>query len=635
MLSQLKSADTFNTFASTIRYKSSGLSFILYKMTDTDKYQTFQIPKAGGGTRTIHAPTEKLKRLQSRLADILLQCNSEIDKKKSLPPLSHGFEVGRSIFTNAWEHKNRRYVLNIDVENFFPSINFGRIRGFFISNKDYALPVKAATLIAQIACFQGKLPQGSPCSPIIANLIAHLLDVRMVRLAKAYRCTYTRYADDLTFSTNQKEFPREIAEELTGYPGSWILSDKLLYEVARAGFSVNHRKTRMQCRTSQQLVTGLTVNEKVNIRADYYRKARKMCSSLFNHGHYYTELATPTAPVSAVTAPGTAATTPPAPVPKLFKTTAPLEGILSHIYHIKHSQTVRTEKDIGARKAKANNKIKYPAYRNLYKKFLYFRHFINPTAPLIMCEGKTDNIYLRSALKALDPAYPQLAVVKAGKLFTKFRLLKHSRAEHDILELSGGSGNIAKFIEHYRSAVFNYKCRPMKFPIIVLVDNDSGQIGNASVFAQAKKLVKGPLDFTTTNDFYYLCHNLYLIKTPELGATGESCMEDLFAPSVRATKVDGKDFNPKDDKDTATQYGKLVFADKVVRANYDKIDFSLFSVILNRIVAAMVHYNSEPLAKLHFSRSKSESVRERTGIKGRTLFYFARASTHKPSSATL
>ena len=592
MLSQLKSADTFDKFAKAIGYKSSGLSFILYKMKDADKYQTFDIPKANGGTRTIHAPTEKLKRLQGRLAEILLQCNSEIHEKKPLPPLSHGFEVGRSIFTNAWEHKNKRHVLNIDIENFFPSINFGRIRGFFISNRDYTLPVKAATLIAQIACFQGKLPQGSPCSPIIANLIAHLLDVRMVRLAKAHKCRYSRYADDLTFSTNQKEFPSAIAEELTGHQGSWVLSDNLLSEVARTGFHVNHRKTRMQFCTGQQLVTGLTVNEKVNIRAVYYRNARKMCSSLFNHGHYYTELAASTTPISGVAVPGSAIA-PPVPVPKLIKTMAPLEGILSHVYYIKHSQMVRSESDNEAKKEKkGNNKIKYPAYRNLYKKFLYFRHFINPSAPLIMCEGKTDNIYLRSALKALDPAYPQLAEVKDGKLFTKIRLLKHSRTEHDILELSGGSGNIARFIEHYSSAVYGYKFRPMKFAVIVLVDNDLGQAGNGAVFSQAKKLTKAPLDFTTKDDFYHLCHNLYLIKTPELGVTGVSCMEDLFDASVLATKVDGKDFNPKDDKDTATQYGKLVFADRVVRANYDKIDFSQFSVILNRIVAVMAHYSA-------------------------------------------
>lgn len=590
MLSQLKVADTLDKFAAAIGYSSSGLSFILYKMTDASKYETFDIPKANGGTRTIHAPTEKLKRLQTRLASVVLECNTEINAKNPLPPLSHGFEKGRSIFTNAWEHKSRRFVLNIDVENFFPTINFGRVRGFFMSNRNYALPAKAATLIAQIACYQGKLPQGSPCSPIIANLIAHLLDVRMVRLAKAHTCTYSRYADDLTFSTNRKEFPSAIAEELSGYPGSWVLSDALLNEIARSGFSVNHQKTRMQCRPSQQLVTGLTVNEKVNIRASCYRKTRKMCSSLFNHGHYYIGLAP--SPMPAVVVPGAAAT-PAAPAPKLLKTTASLEGILSHIYYIKHLQMVTSEPDEEVRKAKANNKIKYPAYRNLYKKFLYFRHFINLSAPLIMCEGKTDNIYLRSALKKLHSAYPQLAEVKDGKLFAKVGFLKHSRVEHDILELSGGSGKIASFIAHYNVAVFkNYKYRPMKFPVIILVDNDSGQSGKGGVFAQANKFLKSPVSFTSTSDFYYLCHNLYLIKTPELGVTGESCMEDLFEASVRAETIDGKTFNPKDDKDTATQYGKLVFADKVVRANYATINFSQFVPILDRILAVLAHYSA-------------------------------------------
>jgi retron-type reverse transcriptase len=594
MLFQLKAADTLDKFAAAIGYSSSGLSFILYKMTDATKYQTFAIPKASGGTRTIHAPSEKLKRLQTRLARAILECNTEIHAKKPLPPLSHGFEKGRSIFTNAWEHKNRRFVLNIDVENFFPTINFGRVRGFFMRNRNYELPAKAATLIAQIACFQGKLPQGSPCSPIIANLIAHLLDVRMVRLAKAYSCSYSRYADDLTFSTNQKRFPAAIAEELAEYPGSWVLSDTLLNEIARTGFSVNHQKTRMQCRPSQQLVTGLTVNEKVNIRADYYRKARKMCSSLFNHGHYYTELAV--SPALAVVVPGAAAAAAAAsavPVPKLIKSTATLEGVLSHIYYIKHRQMVTSEPDEEVRKAKANNKIKYPAYRNLYKKLLYFRHFINLSAPLIMCEGKTDNIYLRSALKGLSPAYPQLAEVKDGKLYAKVRFLKHSRVEHDILELSGGSGKIASFIARYNAAVFkNYKYRPMKFPVIILVDNDSGQAGKGGVFVQANKFLKLPVNFASTNHFYHLCHNLYLIKTPELGGAGESCMEDLFDASVRAETVDGKTFNPKDDKDTVTQYSKIVFADKVVRAKYATINFSQFTVIFDRILAVLAHYSA-------------------------------------------
>ncbi len=159
-------------------------------------------------------------------------------------------------------------------------------------------------------------------------------------------------------------------------------------------------------------------------------------------------------------------------------------------------------------------------------------------------------------------------------------------------ELNGGSGNIANFIAHYQGAVYKYKFRPMKHPIIILVDNDSGQLGGGGVFAQASKLIKGSISFASTENFYHLCHNLYLIKTPELGASGELCMEHLFDAAVHATSLDGKTFNPKDDKDSATQYGKLVFADKVVRANYDKIDFSKFTLVLDRIIAVIAHYSA-------------------------------------------
>ena len=116
----------------------------------------------------------------------------------------------RSILTNATLHKRRRYVLNLDLEDFFPSITFGRIRGFFIKDKHFALQEKVATVIAQIACFNNELPQGSPCSPVLSNLIGHLLDTRLARFARLYKCTYSRYADDITFSTSRKDFPAEL-----------------------------------------------------------------------------------------------------------------------------------------------------------------------------------------------------------------------------------------------------------------------------------------------------------------------------------------------------------------------------------------------------------------------------------------
>ena len=112
-----------------------------------------------------------LKSLQKQLAVILYDCLQEIEKsEKRKNKLSHAYRKGFSIVSNASAHKSRRYVLNIDLHNFFPSFNFGRVRGFFLSNKQFKLAEPIATLIAQIACNNGVLPQGSPCSPVITEL---------------------------------------------------------------------------------------------------------------------------------------------------------------------------------------------------------------------------------------------------------------------------------------------------------------------------------------------------------------------------------------------------------------------------------------------------------------------------------
>ena len=160
-------------------------------------------------------------------------------------------------------------MLNLDLEDFFPSFNFGRVRGFFLKDKAFGLHPEVATTIAQIACDGTALPQGSPCSPVISELIAQILDMRLVRLAKKYGVTYTRYADDITFSTSQKNFPTGLATVDSNDPSVWHLSDELVGKIVTSGFVINAAKTRMQFRGSRQMVTGLVINEKVNIRSDY------------------------------------------------------------------------------------------------------------------------------------------------------------------------------------------------------------------------------------------------------------------------------------------------------------------------------------------------------------------------------
>ena len=202
-LQALKQTKDLTEFAKLLGFTPKGLSFVLYKTPNEKKYRAFEIPKKSGGSRTIKAPEAQLELLQSRLAGLLSDCIDEIAKSdKRYFKASHGFRKNRTIVSNASAHRKRRYVFNIDLNDFFGTINFGRVRGFFIKDKHFGLNPAVATLIAQIACHDNSLPQGSPCSPVISNLVANILDVRLLKLAKTSRSTFTRYADDIRVRTH-------------------------------------------------------------------------------------------------------------------------------------------------------------------------------------------------------------------------------------------------------------------------------------------------------------------------------------------------------------------------------------------------------------------------------------------------
>lgn len=294
VIEKLKSAQTSEDFAKIVGYKTSGLSYILYHMSDRRKYTEFYIPKKSGGHRTIRAPRKELKLLQRRVSNILYLALEENESKdRQYKSVSHGFSKNQSTITNALCHKRRRYVFNLDLSDFFDTINFGRVRGVLINDQKFALHPNIATIITQIACSKNVLPQGSPCSPVLSNIVGRLLDVRLVRLARKFKCTYSRYADDITFSTNQKTFPSGLACPDPASPGKWIIGSSLSKEVLKTGFNINANKTRMQFRTSRQTVTGLVTNTKVNICSDYYRTVRAMCHTFFSTGSYYRMMPAP------------------------------------------------------------------------------------------------------------------------------------------------------------------------------------------------------------------------------------------------------------------------------------------------------------------------------------------------------
>lgn len=228
-LSRLKSCKNLSDLAHLIGYEPKKLSYILYKIPDVSKHSEFEIPKATKGVRKISAPIPELKLAQGRMARVLQECLTEIEKGEAHGEnciLSHGFKRHLSISTNGARHVGRKWVLNFDLKDFFPSINFGRVRGFFMKNKHFLLEEKVATIVAQLACHNGSLSQGAPTSPVISNLVANHLDIRLSKIATKNRCTYTRYADDITFSTNKREFPESIAADRNAdkSAGEWNLS---------------------------------------------------------------------------------------------------------------------------------------------------------------------------------------------------------------------------------------------------------------------------------------------------------------------------------------------------------------------------------------------------------------------------
>ena len=251
------------------------LIFHLYRVLSIYKYKTFSIPKKSGGERIICAPITTLKILQRKLAYIL----KNVYKIK---PSVHGFVDRRSIVTNATTHVGKECLLNIDIHNFFPSINFGRVRGMFMA-KPYNLPKKVSTTMGQICCFENQLPQGAPTSPIVSNMICAKMDSELQRIARRYKCTYTRYADDITISSARSVFPHALAKKGNG-PKEAELGQCLIDVIEQNGFKINDKKVSLRSKYYRQEVTGLTVNQFPNIKRKYINQIRAMLHAWEKYG---------------------------------------------------------------------------------------------------------------------------------------------------------------------------------------------------------------------------------------------------------------------------------------------------------------------------------------------------------------
>ncbi|PXA74279.1 hypothetical protein DMC25_25720 [Caulobacter sp. D4A] len=228
-------------------------------------YQQFDIAKSGKKVRSISAPDKRLKHLQRQIAPLL-------DSLYRVRHPVHGFVANKSVKTNAQAHLRKRFILNLDLKDFFPSITEGRIGGLLQS---IGIDSRVADIIARLCTNDGRLPQGAPTSPVLSNMICFRQDKQLMSFAKENRCIYTRYADDITFSSDQPM--AALFESAVPSPGRFppdLLVTRLRAIFMANGFEINADKTHYADRHSRRMVTGLKVNELINVDRRYVRNIR-------------------------------------------------------------------------------------------------------------------------------------------------------------------------------------------------------------------------------------------------------------------------------------------------------------------------------------------------------------------------
>ena len=582
-LEALKQITTKPRLAALLGVKAQTLTHVLYVLKPATQYTGFTIPKKNGGSRNILSPSDKLKNLQSSLSNLLLDCIDEINETKHKKnyrykhALSHGFVRECSIMTNALMHLNKKNVLNIDLKDFFDSFNFGRVRGFFIKNNHFKLDPHIATVIAQIACYENKLPQGSPCSPVITNLITHSLDIRLASLAKKYSCTYSRYADDMTFSTRESVFPRQIMGQ---EEGQFIIGKELKSDIERAGFSIHDKKTRIQYKDSRQDVTGLIVNKKPNVKKEYWRTVKSQCHLLFQTGAFIKK--TVNGDVEG--------------------NINELNGQLNFIDQVDRFNRSREKPPLNPiyqlQKHGQKTAPLLSGREKTFSQFLFYRLFYANIKPTILCEGKTDNIYLKSVISILAEHYPKLANPKTKKnpyeLLIQF--VEYSKRTRFLLQLYGGASYLNYFVSQFDKHYRHYKAPTPQQPVIIVLDNDSGSSNIMSKLIALNSVTAYPATLKQDDydkaDFFHVIHNLYIVLTPLNAKNGNTDIESLFNDAIRLKQHNGKCFNTIDRRDETVDLSKEAFANHIINAQKNTLNFDTLKPLLDRAVSAISHYDS-------------------------------------------
>lgn len=521
-LEKLKKCNSISDF---IREFNLGLSakqvgYIIYGLPDHKKYDSFEILKSNGGLRTIHAPKKSLKFLQKQFSSVFLQSILDIQKQNHhYLRCNHAFEKNKSIISNARHHQKKKFLLNIDISDFFGSIHYGRIKNFLINDKYFSMTEKGASIIAKLAVYQGKLPQGSPLSPILATLIGNLIDVRLTQIAKKYRLTYTRYADDISFSSNCP-----LPEELVYWDASqqiWVAGKILEKVILKTGFLINPKKTRYTTIPSRQLVTGIVVNMHTNAPSQYRKQNRAMVNSLLQKGEFYIEK-------NGIQTKGTL---------------NQIIGRLNHTIYAKYHEPF-VDRKLGREereKFKEQNRnyiieilsnkwhkgksscSEADHQTKLLRNVLFYKYFNSLDKTKIFTEGVTDSIYFQIAAEKFN--------LKDDLSFQKTNISLKK------LGLKGGVPTIESFFKNIENNNFiNLKQfrTNSEYPAIFILDYDQGLDGCPKIIEK----------FSNGRQYCHITRNIYvLLLKPYNGKEdykkNKICIENLIRYKGGQIEVDG------------------------------------------------------------------------------------------------
>lgn len=226
---------------------------ILYNISNNidANYTEIIIKKKMGGIRFLYEPSKTLKSIQKRILKNILE-------ERKLSSYSYAYRKNLSVFENAKPHVGKNIILKLDIKNFFDNINFNLVYDECF-NEDL-FPKKLGILLTNLCMYDNKLPQGAPTSGYISNIVMRSFDEKIGKYCEENGITYTRYSDDLSFSGDF-----DVNEII-------VLAQNLLKE---KGLKLNKKKIKVVSKKTRQQVTGIIVNEKVNIRRSYKNKIRQ------------------------------------------------------------------------------------------------------------------------------------------------------------------------------------------------------------------------------------------------------------------------------------------------------------------------------------------------------------------------